>query len=161
MNTLNETIKNPSSLDSLDNYMGESDFPNIDVVFCQSRDSGPLERSNFTSALKILGGENDNVKIYRFGHWACGWWEALGVKTNNKEHNSAVKIKEAYEEYPVVDGDHFYELKSSESQDYWVSLSLSEKIELCQKHSISIFSARKDYIPENDGGLDEEMEFDY
>ena len=81
MELVNDIIKNPSGLDSLDNYMGETEFGEWRCLLTQNRDSDTLTRSNFISAMNELGGEDSyNVKILRFGHWACGWWEMIAVK---------------------------------------------------------------------------------
>lgn len=40
----------------------------IVVPVSQNRDSGPFEESNFTSALKILGGESEDVEVHQFNH---------------------------------------------------------------------------------------------
>jgi hypothetical protein len=45
----------------------------------QTRDSGPLEQSNFASALKAVGGESETVEVHRFGHWGPGWFEIIIV----------------------------------------------------------------------------------
>ena len=79
MKPLNQVLQRPSAFDSLANYTGETEFPGLYVVVCQNRDSDCLTRSNFRMALKRLGGESDSVVFHRFGHWACGWWEALCV----------------------------------------------------------------------------------
>jgi hypothetical protein len=39
------------------------------VPVMQTRDSGPLELSNFRTALKMLCDESENVEVHRFGHW--------------------------------------------------------------------------------------------
>ena len=147
MKTLNEMIKNPSGLD---NYIGESNFPDFYVVLCQNRDSDRLTRSNFTSALEILNGENNDIIIHRFGHWACGWWEALTVKKDTKKYEISLNIEKNLTDYPVLDEDHYYTLEWDEALDYWNSLLLQEKIELCKEYNQSIFSARYSHIPEND-----------
>lgn len=158
METLNEVLRHPSGFDSLDNYIGQTDFPDLLVVLCQNRDSDRLTRSNFQSALDQLGGENENVIIHRFNHWACGWWEALCIIENTESSNIAKRIQVDIENYPVLNEDHYYDLQYNESVYYWENLDLREKIELCRKYDISIFSARTDYIPENDGSLDEYLE---
>lgn len=155
MQLLNDTIKNPSGWDSLNNYMGESNFPDFYTVLTQNRDSDSLTRSNFISALKLLKGENKNVQIFRFNHWACGWWEVIAIKNNTEQYKIALKIEKEINDYPVLNEDHYSELRWSEAEEFWNSLSLQEKIELCKEYNLSIFSARYDYIPKNDGSLDE------
>ena len=152
MKPLIEHVKNPSGFDSFSNYMGETNFQNFYGLITQNRDSGTVTRSNFISALELLGGESDTVQVHRFGHWACGWWEIIAVKKDTKQFKIAEKIEKDLMNYPVVNEEHLSELEWNEAHDYWVSLSMQEKNELCKEHKISIFSARYDYLPINDNG---------
>jgi hypothetical protein len=153
MKTLAEVVAKPSGFDSLSNYMGEVPEKKWLCLLTQTRDGGCLERSNFRSAFKELGGkESDTVRIDRFGHWACGWWESLSVLEGSKEHKKALKIEEELEGYPVVSDDDFSELEWEEATAVWCSFSIKERVELCQKYKISIFEARHDYIPSDDTG---------
>ncbi|WMT71325.1 hypothetical protein [Bradyrhizobium sp. Ash2021] len=45
----------------------------------QSRDSVALERSNFTSMLRDLGGESETVIVVRESHWLVGWVEWIAI----------------------------------------------------------------------------------
>ena len=58
MQKLSDLIKNPSGLDSLDNYAGEIPEDKWHVVLTQSRDSDILTKSNWAVALEELGGES-------------------------------------------------------------------------------------------------------
>lgn len=119
MKTLAEVLKRPSALDSIANYMGPDpdDFKDWFVVCTQNRDSGVLERSNFRSALKKLGGESADVRIYRFGHWACGWWEALAV--GGEAVKEGQEIRDGLDDYPVIDESDYSELEQEEANDVW------------------------------------------
>ena len=152
MKPLIKHVENPSGFDSFSNYMGETNFKNFYGLITQNRDSGTVTRSNFISALELLGGECDTVKVHRFGHWACGYWEIIAVKKDTKQFKIAEKIEKDLMNYPVVNEEHLSELEWNEAHDYWVSLSIQEKMEYCKKHNISIFSARYDYLPINDNG---------
>lgn len=122
MQTLNSLVKNPSGWDSPSNYIGESDFPGWYVLVTQTRDSDCLARSNFRSALEALGGEQDDqVEIFRFGHWACGWWEALAVKESSPAFVIAEEIYEALQDYPIVDEEDFSALENEKAQDVWTN----------------------------------------
>jgi len=117
MKKLEEVIKNPSGFDSLANYMGDTEFGDLYVVLTRSRDSGTLEESNFRSALQLLGDEGDNVVIHRFGHWACGWWEALTVRGGTKEYVIAENILKNLETYPVVDEQDYSDLQCERGEE--------------------------------------------
>src|ERR1051326_6372873 len=149
MKPLDEVVAQPSAFDSLRNYIGETEFPDLDCLLTQNRDSNSLTRSNFESALKKLGGESDNVEVFRFGHWACGWWEALAVKRGTPEHKIAEDIAAKLEDYPVVAELHWSELEWEEASDYWASLRVSERFELCKRFDITLFAARHDYLPQD------------
>lgn len=116
---LKEIVSNPSGCDSLDNYIGAIPEPEWLCLLTRSRDSDCLTESNFRSALRELGGEGDNVSIDRFGHWACGWWEALSVRAGSPEHEKAKEIADSLEDYPVVDEDDFSELESETADQVW------------------------------------------
>ena len=152
MQLVNETIKNPSGWDSSSNYMGQTEFSNFYTLITQNRDSDTVTRSNFISALVVLGGESENVEIHRFGHWACGWWELIAVKADSREHLEALDIEKRLKDYPVVNEEHLCELEFNEASDYWASCSIQERIDYCKEHDISIFSSRYKYLPQDDNG---------
>ena len=86
----------PSAFDSRSNYLGSEEGFDWFLVFSQNRDSDCLERSNFRSALRLLGGESDNVNVIRHGHWACGWIEYLIVNPKSEEVKIAEEIRKQY-----------------------------------------------------------------
>jgi hypothetical protein len=121
MQRLVDIIRNPGSVDSLDNYIGELPEENILLVLTQNRDSDCLARSNFECALRELGGESNTVKIYRFGHWGCGWWEALCILEGSEEEQIATEIECALSDYPVLDDEHYSNLETEEANQVWGS----------------------------------------
>jgi hypothetical protein len=136
-----------------DNY-GGADWPNHYVFLGQHRDSDSVGRSNFISGLKAIGGETDTVLVVREGHWAVGWVEWIAIhKSDAKALKTANEIADALEDYPVVNETHLSELDWEEACDYWERMSVRERAEYCDRAGISIFAARRDYFPENDGTL--------
>lgn len=133
---LKEIVANPSGWDSLDNYIGDIPEPEWLCLLTRSRDSDCLTESNWHCALQELGGESDNVSIERFGHWACGWWEALSVRAGTPEHAKAKDIAERLEGYPVLDEDDFSERESEEADQVWRDCySERDRIEYIRNHS--------------------------
>lgn len=102
MEKLIEVVKSPSALDSTSNYVGEIPDESWYCLLTHARDSDALEDSNFRVALERLGGESENVKIHRYNHWACGWWESLAVRANTTEFEIAEKIERELSDYPVL-----------------------------------------------------------
>lgn len=101
----------------------------------QTRDSGPLDRSNFESALEALGGESDNVQVHRFGHWGPGWFEIIIVKPDTKEAKTAEEIEEKLANYPVLDESHYSRLESEEADEVWKNCYREkDRIEYIRKH---------------------------
>lgn len=89
------------------------------VAAGQHRDSDALERSNFRSLLKRLGGESDTVAIERENHWAVGWVEHLLINPEDvKRVAIAEKTREELEDYPVVDEEDFSNLEHEEFWEY-------------------------------------------
>jgi hypothetical protein len=116
---LSELIKNPSGLDSLANYMGEIPEDCWRVVLTRSRDSTVLTDCNWTVALEELGGEGEDVKIDRFGHWGCGWWEALSVRDGSEKMPIAQGMHASLSDYPILDEEKYCEQEQEEADRVW------------------------------------------
>ena len=119
MDKLNKVYANPSGMDSLSNYMGETPEADLYVVLGRNRESDLLSESNWECALKRLGGESETVEIHSFGHWACGWLEYLCVREKSKEYDEALKIEDELEGYPVLDEDDWSEREDEAAQKAW------------------------------------------
>ena len=89
----------------------------FDVLLTQNRDSEAYERSNFRTAVEILGGEGDNVHIDRFGHWACGWVETLSIRRDTTEYKTAEDIERKLADYPILDESDASDLEYQENTD--------------------------------------------
>ena len=135
MQKLTDVMANPSGFDSMKNYAGEIPAENWCVVMTRNRDSDILTESNWESALEMLGGESDSVQIFRFGHWACGWWEALCVLENSPAQRIGEEIEERIESYPVLDEDDFSRREMDEANQVWESCyRWKERIEWIRRH---------------------------
>ena len=167
--TLTSVVSNPSGLDSLSNYSGTDpdEFSNLLVVLTRSRDSDCLTESNWEVALEQLGGEeNEHVEIHRFGHWACGWWEALVVKEGTNQHRIAQEITSSLSDYPVLDDEHFTQKEMEHANDVWQDCYCSEeRIEYLRKNKSELRNyfikfgdllncARGNYCPSFNGYCD-------
>jgi len=93
-----------------DNYIGES-YYDYYVLLSHHRDSGLVDESNFQSALKMLNGESDTVKVVCASHWLCGWVEMILIHESDKESiDKGNEIEKALESYPILDEDAFGEM---------------------------------------------------
>jgi len=124
---------------------------------CRTRDSGPLDQSNFESLTRDLEGngvkENDGFEIYRFGHWGPGWFEVVLIDpANEKAVAIAASAEDALENYPILDESDYSERQWNEAMEAWENLSMRERIELCARNHVSIFAARRNDIPHEDNG---------
>jgi len=100
-----------------ENYIGEL-YYDYYVLLSRCRDSGLVEESNFQSALKMLNGESDTVKVIRFSHWLCGWIEVILIHESDKESiNKGNEIEKALESYPILDEEDFYERESERREE--------------------------------------------
>jgi hypothetical protein len=135
-----------------ESYGGEL-WPNYYVFLGQNRDSDALTRSNFICGLNAIGGESETVIIVRERHWAVGWVEWIAIHADDeKALELADEVACALSDYPVVSDDHFSELEYTEASDYWARLSIKLRAEYCKECGISIFSARRDYLPADPTG---------
>lgn len=134
------------------NYAG-ADWPDWFVFLGQHRESDALTRSNFECGLARLGGESETVRVIRERHWAVGWVEWIGVhKSAADKLDAAETMLEQIDAYPVLDEDDFSELEWKEAEQFWASLSIRERVDLCREARVSIFAARHGYIPSDDSG---------
>lgn len=103
-----------------DNYIGE-DLSEYYIVLSQHYNSEYIEQSNFAVALKRLGGENPpNVIVGHFSHWMVKWIEVILVHESDKDKlGIATDIINDFDNYPILDEDHYEELRS-ESRDKWI-----------------------------------------
>lgn len=96
----------------------QQDWLVLDLI--QTRDSGPLELSNFEKALESLGGEGDDVEVHRFGHWGPGWFEIILINPEKEKLVSiAEDIERALADYPVLDEMHHSQLCNDDYQGQW------------------------------------------
>jgi len=126
----------------------------------QTRDSGPLDQSNFNEALNILGGERSNIcEVHRFGLWGPGWFKIIIVNPKaGATMKKALNIECSLADYPVLNEEDCSEREWEHATEVWNNCySLSEKIEICAEHGVSIFAARHEYIPYDDSGRIFEM----
>lgn len=137
-----------------------ADFAQFDrreyyVAIGQHRDSDTLTRSNFRCMLKALNGESDTVLVIRDTHWAVGWVEAIYIhESDTARCVIADELLTALQDYPVIDESDWSDLQCDEAGAYWVSLSISERVTICQRFHVAPFAARHDWVPDDpQGGL--------
>jgi len=121
----------------------------------QTRDSGTLDRSNFRTMERLLECVDPDVKdhdVHRFGHWGPGWFEILIVRPGTEAHRVAQESACALSDYPVLDEMDYSELEHEIASEYWESMSTKERMEVCARYGVSVFAARRDYIPSEDSG---------
>lgn len=136
-------------------YMGET-FEEYYTLIGQTRDSSDLDKSNFDTALKLLGGEGDGVLVNRSGHWACGWVEGILIHESAADKITIAEgIKAQLASYPVLDESDYYNRQNDTALATWQCLSYDERKALCVKHHCNTRAARtvKSLPRDDDGGL--------
>ncbi len=121
----------------------------------RTRDSRPLEESNFQSALKRIRAVDPagaGHEVHRFGHWGPGWFEIILVLPETEPARVAASLAEKLQDYPVVDDDDLSEREWEWAELTWTNMSRRERIDECQAAGVSIFAARRDEIPRDDNG---------
>ncbi len=76
------------------------------------RDAGPVEKANFDSILKILGGESETVEIHHIG-----WNEIILVHPKRVAEMEAISKK--LEQCAVLDDAHLCAVEYNEFRKYW------------------------------------------
>ena len=88
----------------------------------KTRDSNLLERSNSKVIRKEMRAEGfeDDVRIERHNHWACGWAEAVCIRVYDADgevtpaFRRAYELKEELEACPILDEDDVNKRKREE-----------------------------------------------
>ena len=103
----------------------------------KTRDSGPLERSNFDATLRALGDESETVEVHRFGHWGPGWFEIILIDPTDETHvKEAQEIEDALSDYPVVSDELYSEYENEECAQTWETCyDASERLQYFRRHS--------------------------
>ncbi len=149
--------------------IGPDDSPDVSswlVAPCgRNRDSGILQESNWDAQLKGLRkadpDENDFFAA-DFNHWACGWFEIVLVRPGSPCERAAQEIEDLLLDYPVLDEMDWSDRERKEMERIWSEMSVKERYEMIRdlrekyanrgdrNPAPSIFSARRDWSPEND-----------
>ena len=112
---------------STDNYVGERPE---DWYVCvgRNRDSDVLINCNFEVGLKELGGEVDGrVRVFRTGHWACGWVELVLIHESAVEELAiAENIGDRLSDYPVLDEDAYSAAQEKDFEACWENFGRSD-----------------------------------
>ena len=103
-------------------YYGETFEQHYVMPLTEARDSDALAVSNHEVGLEMLGGESECVKVQRASHWAVGWVDQIYVKRAIECQDTltaAVDIVNALENYPVLNDEHYYEIRREMGEEEW------------------------------------------
>jgi hypothetical protein len=135
MKLLSEIIARPSAFDSFDNYYGDVPSDTWRCLMTRNRDSEARTESNWRVALKKLGGESESVVVHRFGHWACGWWEAIAVDETSDSYALAKEIYDSLQDYPILDDEDHQELLDEQAMNIWTNCyNNKERLNYIREH---------------------------
>jgi hypothetical protein len=111
-----------------DNHIYVAELENLFVApVMLKRDSSALERSNFRIALKSLG---PSAQVYRFGHWACGWFEIILTD----DEKAITEMGSSLANYPVLDDEDFSQEEQQEADEVWKNCySIKDRIDYIRK----------------------------
>jgi len=122
--------------------LGLEDLQNWYVApVVQTRDSGHLERSNFEVALHSLEMIDENVEVYRFGHWGPGWVEIIICPPTEAIELELCEIMCALADYPMLDDSHFSALESDAALENWRNFACTDFI-----RNLDLHETTKDFL---------------
>jgi hypothetical protein len=85
----------------------------------QGRNPDALERANFASTLRAVGGETETVKVVNDAG-AFGWGELIAIhESDAKALEIADEIKAGLAESSIVDHDTYYECQQEDAELTW------------------------------------------
>ena len=92
-----------------------------------TRDSGPLDLSNWHAFLESLPGpEGGAWEVHRFGHWGPGWYEIVLLRPGSAAVGVAEETARALEDSPVLDESDLGERELEEASESWDAWALRE-----------------------------------
>jgi len=101
-------------------FMGDHTHDDWYIFLCRTRDSNPIEESNFSVGLQSLGGESNNVVIIRHSHWLCGWIEFIIISPDAVSIiKQAEKLLAELEDYPILDEDNLWDREQELAERIW------------------------------------------
>lgn len=101
----------------------------------RTRDSGPLEESNFESFISVLGGESDDLEVHRFGHWGPGWFEIILINPNSELVDQAKSLADSLEDCPILDEEDYSQREHEEAESVWRNCyDAKERVEYIRQH---------------------------
>jgi hypothetical protein len=109
-----------------------------------TRDSQPIEESNFEAAQRILDDANATYEVHRISHWGVGWYEVIVVAPDDASLAAAGKIACALDSYPVLDEDDLCERELEDQERAWRDYAAREYV----KNLPSISDEASDLIEE-------------
>lgn len=86
-----------------------------------TRDSGPLERSNWETVRRdILAADaGEDVETHRFGHWGPGWFEVVLVRPGTPAEAVARDWAARLKDYAVADEEALAREELDEADESW------------------------------------------
>jgi hypothetical protein len=123
----------------------------------QTRDSGPLDRSNFRvmlADLTRLDPDGAHHETHRFGHWGPGWFEIILVSPDAPDTvlRAAGEAACSLADYPILSEDDYSTLEYDTAAEAWAGFGLRDRIATCARYRVSIFAARRDDVPDSPTG---------
>ena len=107
----------------------------------QTRDSGPLDQSNFATAQQILTDgreEPEDFEVHRFGHWGPGWFELILIRPGTRAEELARGIESRMESYPVLDEEDYCAREWEDFVTSWEAYAARELVkELAETFGLS------------------------
>lgn len=110
----------PTAYDSAIGAFFDDDDPRrgwIVAPVSRTRDTGPLEESNFEAALANLGGESETCEVHRYRHWGPGWFEVILVAPERS--GEVDRLAQTLEDYPVLDEDDLSRREWEQFEENW------------------------------------------
>ena len=125
------------------------------VINTRDTSDGSLQKSNWETLKKWLkknSPEGRGWSIESFGHWACGYYEIIIAKPGTKAYKIVEKASEKMEDYPALDDFDWSNCEYEAAEECWTHLSIKDRMYYIKNHSrgVSIFAARRDYLPSED-----------
>lgn len=119
-------------------------------VACESLKAEPMDHGSYDD----IPADRPNVYHWRAGHCMVGWVEYLMVRADAPDDikTAAGEMLCSLADYPILNESRYSDAECTAVDDYWASCSVEDRVDYLRDAGLSIFAARRDYLPDNDSG---------
>lgn len=123
----------PTAMDSKGLNGDEHGISDWYVVASVTRDEDSIRRSNFRVLQRDAERDGVDVETHTFNHWACGHFDLLLCRDDERGTAWAQSWADALADYPIADEDDHSMLEHDDKRESWESWARSDVVRIATR----------------------------